>query len=118
MRNGRAPVGQLTLLASALVATMILAESSSALAAPTITEFAGGTGPTDAVLGPEGNVWFVESTANRIGQVLPAGATTEFPVPPSNAELSGITAALTGTSDRPAYTSESATSESKAMREE
>jgi streptogramin lyase len=91
------PVGQLTLLASTLVATMILAVSSSALAAPTITEFASGTGPTDAVLGPDGNVWFVETTANKIGRVTPAGGISEFSTGlSSNAGLSGIAAGPDG----------------------
>jgi streptogramin lyase len=38
--------------------------------------------PGSIAVGPDGNGWFVEGNANRIGRVTPAGVITEFPVPP------------------------------------
>ncbi|HET6171349.1 MAG TPA: hypothetical protein VFD90_02010 [Gaiellales bacterium] len=74
------------------MATIVLALPSSALAAPAITEFTSGNGPTDATAGPDGNVWFTETNANKIGRVTPAGTVTEFSTGlSSNAGLSGIT---------------------------
>jgi virginiamycin B lyase len=76
---------------------MILAVSSGALAAPAITEFPSGNGPTDAVAGPDGNLWFVETSANKIGRMTPAGTLTEFSSNlSSGAGLSGITAGPDG----------------------
>jgi streptogramin lyase len=31
--------------------------------------------------GPDGNVWFTEARANRIGRITPRGGITEFPIP-------------------------------------
>jgi virginiamycin B lyase len=33
-------------------------------------------------VGPDGNVWFVETQAGKIGKVTPGGQITEYPVPP------------------------------------
>ena len=76
---------------------MILAVPSSALAAPTITEFTSGTGPADIVAGPDGNLWFVETSANKIGRMTPAGVLTEFsPVAGGNVAPSGIAVGADG----------------------
>ena len=40
--------------------------------------------------GPDGNVWFTEPNANRIGRVTPAGVVSEFSVPTANSYPSGI----------------------------
>jgi streptogramin lyase len=40
--------------------------------------------------GPDGNVWFTESAANRIGRVSPSGQITEFATPTDGARPSGI----------------------------
>jgi virginiamycin B lyase len=70
---------------------MLLAVPSSAWAAPTITEFTSGSGPTEIAAGPDGNVWFVEAAANSIGRVTPAGVVTHYSANLSgNAGLSGI----------------------------
>jgi streptogramin lyase len=37
--------------------------------------------PGDITKGPDGNVWFVEQFASRVGRVTPDGVITEFPVP-------------------------------------
>ena len=47
-----------------------------------ITEFRTGialsSSPTGIVAGPDGNLWFTESTGDRIGRITPHGAVTEF----------------------------------------
>jgi streptogramin lyase len=40
-----------------------------------------GTGPQGITAGPDGNLWFTEFWANRIGRMTPAGVLTEFPIP-------------------------------------
>jgi uncharacterized repeat protein (TIGR01451 family) len=40
---------------------------------------AGGAAPQGIAGGPDGNVWFVETTAARVGKITPAGVITEFP---------------------------------------
>jgi streptogramin lyase len=70
---------------------------SAALAAPTVTEYGGGNGPLAVTAGPDGNVWFVEYTANKIARVTPTGTLTEFSAGlSSNAGLLGITAGPDG----------------------
>jgi streptogramin lyase len=76
-----------------VLALMSLGLSPSlAAAAPTVTEFPTGSGPSGMTTGPDGNLWFVESTANKIGRLTPAGTLTEFSAGlPANAGLFGIT---------------------------
>ena len=38
--------------------------------------------PDGITTGPDGNLWFTETGAARIGRMTPAGALTEFPLPP------------------------------------
>jgi virginiamycin B lyase len=42
--------------------------------------------------GPDGNLWFTENTANKIGRITISGAVTEFPIPTVNSGPFGITA--------------------------
>jgi streptogramin lyase len=80
-----------------LVACLIGLGASSAVASPAITEFASGNGPLEATQGPDGNLWFVESAANKIGRLTPAGVLTEFSSGlPNNCGLVGITAGPDG----------------------
>jgi len=37
-----------------------------------------GAGPSGITTGPDGNLWFAETTANGIGRITPAGEITEF----------------------------------------
>ena len=49
-----------------------------------LTEFPMPPGPRvlgDIAAGPDGNLWFTEGGANKIGRITPAGVITEFPVP-------------------------------------
>ncbi len=64
-----------------LALAAVLAFASSAQAAPTVTEFDLPTpdaAPQDIVQGPDGNVWFTERGADKIGRVTPEGVVTEF----------------------------------------
>src|ERR1051326_2578438 len=48
-----------------------------------ITQFqlpVGGNHPRELVAGPDGNIWFTEYVANRIGRITPDGKVTEFPI--------------------------------------
>jgi streptogramin lyase len=74
-----------------------LALSGSTLAAPVgqISEFATPTpssAPEGIVAGPDGNLWFAEINASKIGEINPAtGAILEFATPTPNASPLGIT---------------------------
>ena len=74
-----------------------LALSGSSLAAPVgqISEFATPTPasqPEGMVAGPDGNLWFAELDASKIGEINPStGAIAEFPTPTPNSEPIGIT---------------------------
>jgi RHS repeat-associated protein len=49
------------------------------------------SGPNGIVLGPDGNLWFVETAANKIGRINPDGTISEFPVPSANSRPKAIT---------------------------
>jgi uncharacterized protein (TIGR03437 family) len=51
--------------------------------------------PLCIAAGPDGNLWFTESAANKIGKVTPAGVVTEYSLSP-NSVPSGITAGPDG----------------------
>jgi streptogramin lyase len=73
-----------------------LALSGSVLAAPVgqITEFPTATtaaGPEGIVAGPDGNLWFPEATADKIGEVNPTtGAAADFAIPTAGSFPLGI----------------------------
>ena len=70
------------LLVAALLAISLLCEAGPAEAAPTMTEFSlltGGRSPSGITSGPDGNLWFAESTGpGAIGRITPSGTITEF----------------------------------------
>lgn len=47
-------------------------------------------GPFAITAGPDGNVWFTESNANKIGRITPSGQITEFAIPTDGAHPSDI----------------------------
>ena len=67
-------------LTLALLTTGALGLPAAAQASVHITEFPAraGSGPTGITAGPDGNVWFTETYADRIGRITPSGAVTEF----------------------------------------
>src|ERR1700761_7276239 len=52
--------------------------------------------PTGITGGPDGNAWFTEKAANKIGRVTPTGTFTEFTIPTANSQPSFITAGADG----------------------
>ncbi len=55
-----------------------------------------GAGPESIATGPDGNLWFTEFWANRIGRMTPSGALTEFPIPTPESAPRGIVAGPDG----------------------
>ena len=49
------------------------------------------SGPRGITVGPDGNLWFAEFNANRIGRITPDGVITEFLIPTPNARPEDIT---------------------------
>jgi streptogramin lyase/subtilisin-like proprotein convertase family protein len=74
-----------------LTATIAVAAASAVLAAPSgaatpvAREFSAGitaaSSPSSIAAGPDGNLWFTEKNAGKIGRITTAGAVTEFPIP-------------------------------------
>ncbi|MGI8808833.1 MAG: Vgb family protein [Acidimicrobiales bacterium] len=48
------------------------------------------SGPLALVAGPDGNIWFVELAANKIGRITASGDISEFPIPTAGAAPSSI----------------------------
>lgn len=48
------------------------------------------SGPGDINVGPDGNMWFTETNAGKIGRITPNGAITEFALPNRNSRPEGI----------------------------
>ena len=65
-----------------------------------ITEFpvpTANANPWGITAGPDGNLWFTENGANKLGMINPTtDAITEFPIPTANAGPVGITAGPDG----------------------
>jgi streptogramin lyase len=80
---------------SSLVVTGVLARPVEA-ATGDITEFAvpagASSGPQNMAVGADGNIWFTEQSADKIGQILPGSPNTitEFPVPTAASQPNGI----------------------------
>ena len=49
------------------------------------------TGDNKITIGPDGNLWFTERSANKIGRITPSGVFTEFTIPTPNSAPEGIT---------------------------
>ena len=65
----------------------------------TITEFpvpTSSSNPEGITKGPDGNLWFTEYNANRIGRITPSGSFTDYPIPTSGSQPLGITAGPDG----------------------
>jgi streptogramin lyase len=53
--------------------------------------------PFAVAAGPDGNVWFTERNAGRIGRITPSGTITEFPLPSAASAPTTIAAGPDGT---------------------
>jgi virginiamycin B lyase len=65
----------------------------------TLTQFrvpTPGADPNDIVAGPDGNLWFTEAHANKIGRSTPQGGIAEFAVPTPDSGLTAIAAGPDG----------------------
>jgi streptogramin lyase len=68
-----------------------------------VTQFQAGTGsgnsgtsPWGITSGPDGNLWFTEASANRIGRMTPGGVLTEFRIPTFESSPGAIVAGPDG----------------------
>jgi virginiamycin B lyase len=84
--------------AFAMSAAALCLGPATAQAAFPITEYAttAGASPWAMTLGPDGNVWFTEESANAIGRVTPGGVVKEFAIPTAASNPQGITAGPDG----------------------
>ena len=57
--------------------------------------------PRGIAAGPDGNLWFTENSANKIGRITTAGVITEFPIPTAGSGPSVSRPARTATSGSP-----------------
>jgi streptogramin lyase len=76
---------------TALLATLAAAVLGGAtgLSAQSFVEFplpTAAAGPRAIVAGPDGNLWFTESDAGKIGRITPDGSVVEYPLPSAAAE--------------------------------
>ncbi len=78
----------------ALALLPLLLFAAPATAAPTVQEFSLATAaaqPQDIVLGPDGNIWFTERGANKLGRIAPSAAPgtvpDEFPTTGSSPDI-------------------------------
>ena len=55
-----------------------------------------GTFTTEIIAGADGNLWFTENTANKIGKITTAGVITEFALPNANSQPIAIAAGSDG----------------------
>jgi streptogramin lyase len=55
-----------------------------------------GSQPRGIATGPDGNLWFTEQIAGKIGRITPAGTVTEFPLPHADSVPALITAGPDG----------------------
>ena len=63
-------------------------------AQPTIVEYpvpTSGSSPQDITPGRDGNLWFVETAANKIGRITTAGSITEYSIPTASSGPIAIT---------------------------
>src|SRR5438132_201360 len=83
-----------TILNSLLIVSILPMAAKASVPDVTITEFPVPTSnsiPFGITHGNDGNLWFTENYANKIGKITPSGTFTEFPVPTSNSVPFSIT---------------------------
>ena len=83
----------------AWVAALFVSGWLAPATALTITEYptpTSNSSPSGVTAGPDGALWFTETSANQIGRITAAGAVTEYPVTTAAAQPYGITAGSDG----------------------
>jgi hypothetical protein len=80
-------------LLSLLICVLTLAAPTALALSGKIREFAvptANSGPLDITAGPDGNLWFTETSGNNIGRITPAPKhkLTEFPTPTASPKAS------------------------------
>ena len=90
-----------TLASANVAASSTGATTASTIVAPvpTIYEYAlsnPNATPYWITAGPDGNMWFPEAIANKIGKITPSGTVSEYAVPTANAKPNGIAAGRDG----------------------
>src|SRR5258708_388239 len=94
MSRLRSSIHRLVVLGTALLFLWSMTTSPAGAKVGTITESplpAPSSAPFGITLGPDGKVWFTESSGNKIGRITTSGAITQFPVPTTPSEPEGIT---------------------------
>lgn len=82
----------LTAIPASLLSFVVIGGMTARVAqaqSPGVTEYpitSGDVRPQGLVTGPDGNLWFSETTGPNIGKITPSGTITEYPVP-SNASF-------------------------------
>jgi streptogramin lyase/PKD repeat protein len=82
-----------------LILALLGAGLAGVLPGQTITEFTlpvAGSGPYEIVTGSDGNLWFTESTGNKVARITTAGVVTEFTLPVAGSQPYGIAAGSDG----------------------
>jgi streptogramin lyase len=72
-----------------LTVAAVIAALPAAAATGSIDEYpvpTANSGPVSIVTGPDGNLWFTEISANKIGRVTTGGEFTEFSIPTPNSQ--------------------------------
>lgn len=64
--------------------------------ATTPTKFNTGSWPRGITVGPDGQIWFAEMAANKIGRITLTGEFKEFDIPTENAQAYGVVSAPDG----------------------
>ena len=86
-------------VAAVLAATVAVVPLASGASIVSIVEYPVPTpaaGLVNIALGPDGNLWFAESNASKIGRITPSGAVTEYELPTPNARPFDIAAGTDG----------------------
>lgn len=88
----------LTLIIAALLSLLVLVAPAGAAVPGEVARFElpAGSEPDGIAAGADGNLWFAERGADRIGRITPDGTITEFPLPTPEAEPSQVTAGADG----------------------
>jgi virginiamycin B lyase len=91
--------GMRGIVAAVAVGALVAGPATVSAAVRPITEFPIVTpksGPVDMVYGPDGNVWFVDQTSNKIGMVTHTGTINGYVIPTANSQPTSITAGRDG----------------------